>query len=48
MERKFITTKEIEQIIISLKTETSDAYDELFTNIPKIRSTLIHSPLNYI
>jgi hypothetical protein len=48
MECKFTTTKEIERIIQSLKTKNSYEYDEISTNILKISSPLISSPINYI
>jgi hypothetical protein len=48
MERKCTTTKEIEQIIKSLKTKNSHGYDEIPTKILKISSRFISSPLNYI
>jgi len=47
-ERKCTTTKEIEQIIKSLKTKNSYGYDEISTKILKISCPFISSPLNYI
>jgi len=48
MEYKCTTTKEIEQIIISLKTKNSYGYDEISTKILKISCPFISSPINYI
>jgi len=48
MECKYTTTKEIEQIIKSLKTKNSYGYDEISTKILKISCPFIISPLNYI
>ena len=48
MECKCTTTKEIEQIIKSLKTKNSYGYDEISTKILKISCSFISSPLNYI
>jgi len=47
MERK-CTMKEIEQIIKSLKMKNSCEYYEISTNILKISSSFISSPLNYV
>jgi len=48
MEYKCTTTKEIEQIILSLKTKNSYGYDEISTKILKISCPFISSPINYI
>ena len=48
MERKCKTTKEIEQIIKSLKTKNSNGYDEISTKNLKISCSFISSPINYI
>jgi len=48
MEWKYTTTKEIEQIIKSLKTKNSYGYDEISTKILKISCPFISSPLNCI
>jgi len=48
MEYKCTTTKEIEQIIKSLKIKNSYGYDELTTKILKISFSFISSPINYI
>jgi hypothetical protein len=48
MECKYTTTKEIEQIIKSLKTKTSYVYNEISTKILKISCPFISSPPNYI
>ena len=42
------TTKEIENIIMSLKSSNSSGYDEVSTNILKACFPYITSPLNYI
>ena len=42
------TTKEIDEIIKSLKVKDSHGYDEISTKILKISSPFIISPLNYI
>jgi hypothetical protein len=47
MECKCTTTKEIEQIIKSLK-KISYGYDEMFTKILKISCPFTSSPINYI
>jgi hypothetical protein len=48
MDVKCTTTKEIEQIIKSLKTKNSYGYDKIYTKILKISFPLISSPINYI
>jgi len=48
MEFKCTTTKEIGQIIKSLKTKISYGYDEISTKILKISCPFISSPINYI
>jgi hypothetical protein len=48
MKHKPTTTKEIDEIIKSLKVKDSHRYDELSTKILKISSPFIISPLNYI
>jgi len=48
MEYKCTTTKEIEQIILSLQTKNSYGYDEMSTKILKISCPFISSPINYI
>jgi hypothetical protein len=48
MECKCTTTKEIEQIIKSLKTKYSYGYNEVSTKDLKISCPFISSPLNYI
>jgi Notch-like protein len=45
---KFITTKEMENIIKSLKPKNSHGYDEISTNLLKTSSVYIRSPLNHI
>jgi len=46
MKRKCTMTKEIEQIVKSLKMKISYGYDEISTQILKISSLFISSPLN--
>jgi hypothetical protein len=41
-------TKEIENIIISLKSKNSGRYDEISVKILKLSSSFIAAPLNYI
>ena len=48
MECKCTTTKEIEEIIKSLKTKISYGYDEISTKIVKISCSFISSPINCI
>jgi hypothetical protein len=48
MESKYISTKEIEQIVKSFKTKNSYGYDEISTKILKLSSPFISSPINYI
>ena len=48
MECKCTTTKEIEQIIKSLKTNNSCGYNDISTKILKIICPFISSPTNYI
>jgi len=48
MEIKCTLTKEIEQIIKSLKTKNSYGYDEIFRKILKLSGPFISSPINYI
>jgi hypothetical protein len=45
---KFTTTKEIENIIKSLKPKSAHGYDEISTNFLKTSSIYISSPLNHI
>jgi hypothetical protein len=45
---KFTTTKEIENIIKSLKPKNSHGYDEIPTSLVKTSSVYITSPLNHI
>ena len=47
-EYKCTTTKETEQIILSLKTKKSYGYDDISTKILKISCPFISSPINYI
>jgi hypothetical protein len=47
MECKCTTTKEVEQVIKSLKTKNSCGYDEISTKILKISCPFISSPINY-
>jgi hypothetical protein len=42
------TTKEIENIIKSLKSKNSRGYDEISVKILKVSSPFITAPLNYI
>jgi hypothetical protein len=44
----YVSTKEIEEIIRSLKTKYSHGYDEIPTKILKWTATFISSPLAYI
>ena len=48
MESKCTSTKEIGQIIKSLKTRNSYGYNEISTKILKLSSPFISSPINYI
>ena len=48
MECNCTTVKEIEQIIKSLKSKTSQGYDEISTKILKISCPFISSPINFI
>jgi hypothetical protein len=48
IKHKGTTTKEIENIIMSLKSSNSFGYDEILTKILKSCSSYISSPLNYI
>ena len=48
MECKCITTKEIEQIIKSLKTKNSYGYVKIPTKILIISCPFVSSPLNFI
>jgi len=48
MECKCTTTKEIEQIIKSLKTKNSYGYNKISTKILKRGCPFISSPLNYM
>ena len=48
MECKYTTTKEIEQIIQSLKAKNSYGCDEISTKILKISGPFISSPINYM
>jgi len=48
MDCKCTTTKEIEQIIKSLKMKNSYGYDEISTKILKISCPFMTSPINYI
>jgi len=45
---KCTTTKEIEQIIKSLKTKNSYGYNEISTEILKISGPFLSCPINYI
>jgi hypothetical protein len=45
---KFTTTKEIVNIIKSLKPKNSHGYDEISTNLLKASSVYISSPLNHL
>jgi hypothetical protein len=48
MKHKPKTTKEIDEIIKTLKAKYSHGYDEISTKILKISFPFIISPLNYI
>jgi hypothetical protein len=48
MNLKFVSSKEVENIIKSLKTKSSSGYDGISTKLLKIRSCFISSPLTYI
>jgi hypothetical protein len=48
MECKCTKTKEIKQIIKSLKTKNSYGYNEISTNILKVVCPIISSPISYI
>ena len=48
MEYRCTTTKEIGQIIKSLKTKNSHWYDKISTKILKISCPFISSPINYV
>ena len=48
MESKYTSTKEIEQIIKSLKTKNSYGYDEISTKILKLSGPFISSSINFI
>jgi len=48
MESKCTSTKEIEQIIKSLKTRNSYGYNEISTKILELSNPFISSPINYI
>jgi hypothetical protein len=48
MNLKFVSSKEVENIIKSLKTKNSPGYDGISTNLLKINSCFISSPLTYI
>jgi hypothetical protein len=48
MERKYVTTKEIEKIIKSLKSKNTSGYDEISTIVLKSCCPFISSPLTYI
>jgi len=48
MECKCTTTKEIGQIIKSLKTKTACGYNKISTKILKISYPFVSSPINYI
>jgi len=48
MGSKYSSTKEIEQIIKSLKTKNSSGCDEISTKILKLSGPFISSPINYI
>jgi len=48
MEWKCTTTKEIDQIIKSLRTKDSYGYNKIYTKILKISCPFISSPINYI
>jgi hypothetical protein len=42
------TTKEIDNIIKSLKAKDSYGYNEISTEVPKIGSSLLYNSLNYM
>jgi hypothetical protein len=48
VECKCTTTKEIEQIINSLKTKNSYGYGEISTKILKTSGPFVSSPINYV
>jgi hypothetical protein len=48
MNLKFVSSKEVEKIIKSLKTKNSSGYDGISTKLLKISSCFISSPLIYI
>jgi hypothetical protein len=48
MESKYTSTKEIEQIIKSLKTKNSYGCNEISTKILKLSGPFVSSPINYI
>jgi hypothetical protein len=45
---KSVSSKEVESVIKSLKTKNSSGYDEIPTELLKINSSFISSPLTYI
>jgi hypothetical protein len=45
---KSVSSKEVENVIKSLKTKNSSGYDEIPTKLLKISSSCISSPLTYI
>jgi hypothetical protein len=48
MNLKFVSSKEVEKIIKSLKIKNSSGYDGISTKLLKISSSFISSPLTYI
>jgi hypothetical protein len=48
MNLKSVSSKEVENIIKSLKTKNSSEYDGISTKLLKISSCFISSPLTYI
>jgi hypothetical protein len=48
MNLKFVSAKEVEKIIKSLKTKNSSGYDGISTKLLKMSSGFISSPLTYI
>jgi hypothetical protein len=48
MKYRTTTTKEIDNIIKSLKAKDSYAHNEISTKVPKISSSLLYNSLNYI
>jgi hypothetical protein len=48
MNLKFVSSKEVENIIKSLKTKNSSGYDGISTKLLQISSSSISSPLTYV